>query len=120
MSGLIVVAVLVTLACVAPRYGADSRNRCGAGDHPAVWPAQRRTPGSDVRALARLARRLLGAAGRGIAHAWREQRRANEAMLRVQRPWLAERERGELRWCRYGRRWHLEGSLLPSERHPGH
>jgi hypothetical protein len=111
MSGLIVVALLAAVACLAARYGADSRDQSGWGGRPALGTARRATPGADLRALGR----LLGRVGSRIGYEWRELRRAHEALLRVQQPWLFERERGELRWRRHGRKWQLEGCMLPSE-----
>jgi hypothetical protein len=80
MSGLVIVAGLLVLAALAPRYGADSRDgRDWSGGHGRVVrrPHRVATPASDLRALLALAHRVAGwiRGGRGRRAARRSRPR---------------------------------------------
>jgi len=136
MGGLVILALLVTLALLTPRYGVDLRD---GGD----WRFQRDqslavrgarfTPRSDAVTLARRLARLR----RRIARAWDAQERAWGALWLAHQPWRGDdpavrldggpirradepdagergRHRDELRWRWDGDGWYLAGRLLPA------
>lgn len=136
MTGLVILAFLVILALLVPRYGVDLRD---GGD----WRFQRDqslaargarfTPRSDAVTLARRLARL----GRRIARAWHAQERAWGALWLAHQPWRGDdlpmrldgrperradepgagergRHRDELRWRWDGDGWCLAGRLLPA------
>jgi hypothetical protein len=118
MFGLIVLAFLLVLALLAPRFGVDSRDgKDWAGPHDNRG-GRTRAPRATGGGPARLARSVRAR----VAYAWEQQRLAHEALWRAQRPWLAEtaeRPGRQLCWRRGpGGHWRLVGWLLPSSTPP--
>jgi hypothetical protein len=137
MGGLVILGLLIALAMLAPRYGADWRDgadwRRPRGRSLTVG-GTRFTPRADAAALARWLRRVA----RRVARAWNAQERAWDALWLAHQPWRQDDgrwpggpgrrtagqdepgagERGrhpdELRWRRDGDAWYLDGRLLPS------
>ncbi|HEY2206299.1 MAG TPA: hypothetical protein VGH99_17655 [Pseudonocardia sp.] len=112
MTGL-VVGLLITLALLAPRYGADSRDGRDwtAGRAARAARPVRRTPGDDLRTLAGLPGRI----GTAVAGAWLRQERAWGAAWSAYQPWRGDEQPRptQLRWQRGRDGWRLVGSVAP-------